>query len=341
MPAKVYYESDASKDILKGKRIAIIGYGSQGHAQAQNLKESGLDVVISDRPGTANYDKAIADGFPPLSAAEATKQGDVINVLLPDEIAAAVYKTDIGPNLSAGKSLVFSHGFNIHFGQILPPKDVDVFMVAPKGPGHLVRRTYTEGAGVPALIAIHQDASGKAKDKALAYANGIGAARVGVLETTFKEETETDLFGEQAVLCGGTSALIQAGFETLVNAGYQPEIAYFECVHEMKLIVDLIYEAGLAGMRYSVSNTAEYGDYSRGSRVITDETKKEMKVILDEIQKGKFATEWLLENTANSPVLNLNRRISAASQIEAVGKDLRDMMPFIKANKILTDKVSE
>lgn len=335
MPAKVYYESDAKIDILKGKRIAVIGYGSQGHAQAQNLRDSGLDVVISTRQGSSNYKLAIEHGFEPLSVAEAARQGDIINVLLPDETAAGVYRSEIAPHLSAGKSLMFSHGFNIHFGQIVPPKDVDVFMVAPKGPGHLVRRTYTEGAGVPSLIAIQQDASGKARDKALAYANGIGAARVGVLETTFQEETETDLFGEQVVLCGGTSALIQAGFETLIKAGYQPEIAYFECVHEMKLIVDLIYEAGLAGMRYSISNTAEYGDYSRGKRIITDETRAEMRKILSEIQTGQFAREWMLENTANRPVLNANRRMSDASQIEAVGKDLRAMMPFIKAKKTL------
>ncbi|MCC6483574.1 MAG: ketol-acid reductoisomerase [Armatimonadetes bacterium] len=335
MPAKVYYESDAKIDILKGKRIAVIGYGSQGHAQAQNLRDSGLDVVISTRQGSANHKLAVEHGFEPLSVAEAARQGDIINILLPDETAAGIYRSEIAPHLKAGKSIMFSHGFNIHFGQIVPPKDVDVFMVAPKGPGHLVRRTYTEGAGVPALIAVHQDASGKARDKALAYANGIGAARVGVLETTFQEETETDLFGEQVVLCGGTSALIQAGFQTLVNAGYQPEIAYFECVHEMKLIVDLIYEAGLAGMRYSISNTAEYGDYSRGKRVITDETRAEMKKILSEIQTGQFAREWMLENTANQPVLNANRRISDASQIEAVGKNLRAMMPFIKAKQAL------
>ncbi len=266
MAAKVYYESDAKLDVLKGSKIGIIGYGSQGHAQAQNLKDSGLDVIVSDLEGSDNYKLAVEHGFKPVSASEAAKQADIIQMLVPDEVQAAVYRNDIAQHMKAGKALLFSHGFNIHFGQIVPAKDVDVIMVAPKGPGHLVRRTYTEGAGVPALIAVHQDASGKARDKALAYANGIGAARVGILETTFEEETETDLFGEQAVLCGGCTELVTAGFETLVEAGYQPEIAYFECLHELKLIVDLMYEGGISKMRDSISNTAEYGDYTRGPR---------------------------------------------------------------------------
>jgi len=333
MPAKVFYESEAKIDVLKGKKIAIIGYGSQGHAQAQNLRESGLEVIVSDIPGSKNYSLADEHGFKPVTAAEATKQGDVIQLLVPDEAAAAIYKSEVAPSLKAGKTLLFSHGFNIHYGQIIPPKDVDVIMVAPKGPGHLVRRTYTEGAGVPALIAVYQDASGKAKDKALAYANGIGAARVGILETTFKEETETDLFGEQAVLCGGCTSLVQAGFETLVEAGYQPEIAYFECLHELKLIVDLMYEGGIATMRDSISNTAEYGDYTRGPRIITEDTREEMKEILYEVQSGEFAREWILENQANKPVLNANRRMAAETLIEEVGGRLRSMMPWLKKDE--------
>ncbi|MDO8683838.1 MAG: ketol-acid reductoisomerase [Armatimonadota bacterium] len=330
MAVKVYYEADANLDILKGKKIAIIGYGSQGHAQAQNLRDSGLDVIVSDLPGTDNFKQAEKDGFKPVSASEASKQADVIQILTEDEVQPKVYKNEVEPNLSAGKALLFSHGFNIHFGQIVPPKDVDVFMVAPKGPGHLVRRQYTEGAGVPALIAIEQNATGKAKDKALAYAKGIGATRVGVLETTFKEETETDLFGEQAVLCGGASALVMAGFETLVEAGYQPEIAYFECLHELKLIVDLMYEGGISWMRYSISNTAEYGDYSRGPRVINEDTYAEMEDILAEIQSGEFAKEWILENQANRPVFNAQRKAAAEHQIEEVGKRLREMMPWLQ-----------
>jgi len=333
LPAKVYYESDAKLDVLKGSKIAIIGYGSQGHAQAQNLKDSGLDVIVSDLEGTPNYALAVEHGFKPVSAAEAAKQADVIQMLVPDEVQPAVYRSEIAPNLKAGKSLLFSHGFNIHFGQIVPPKDVDVFMVAPKGPGHLVRRTYVEGAGVPALIAVHQDASGKAKEKALAYANGIGAARVGILETTFEEETETDLFGEQAVLCGGCTELVMAGFETLVEAGYQPEIAYFECLHELKLIVDLMYEGGISRMRDSISNTAEYGDYTRGPRIITEETREEMREILAEIRSGEFAREWILENQAGRPVLNAARRHSARHPIEEVGARLRAMMPWLQGGK--------
>ncbi len=330
MPAKVYYDKDAKLDVLKGKRIAIVGYGSQGHAQAQNLRDSGLDVIVADLKGTDNYKKAIKDGFRPVTAAEAAKQSDLIQMLVEDEVQPTVYKNEVEPNLKPGNVLLFSHGFNIHFGQIVPPKDVDVIMVAPKGPGHLVRRIYTEGAGVPALIAVFQDASKKAKQTALAYARGIGATRVGVLETTFEEETETDLFGEQAVLCGGCTALVQAGFETLVEAGYQPEIAYFECLHELKLIVDLMYEGGMSYMRYSISNTAEYGDYTRGPRVISDDVRDEMACILDEIQSGEFAREWILENRAGRPVFNAARRHSDETQIEEVGKRLREMMPWLK-----------
>jgi ketol-acid reductoisomerase len=330
MPAKVYYDKDANLDVLKGKKIAIIGYGSQGHAQGQNLRDSGLDVIVADVPGTDNWKLAEKHGFKPMSAAEAAKQADVIQILTEDEVQGVVYANEVAPGLSKGKTLLFSHGFNIHFGQIVPPKDVDVIMVAPKGPGHLVRRVYTEGAGVPALIAVYQDASGKAKDTALAYAKGLGATKVGVLETTFEEETETDLFGEQAVLCGGCTALVQAGFETLVEAGYQPEIAYFECLHELKLIVDLMYEGGMDYMRYSISNTAEYGDYTRGPRVITDEVKDEMAQILNEIQTGEFAREYILEHQAKRPVLNAARRHSRESMIEEVGAELRKMMPWLK-----------
>ena len=330
MPAKVYYDKDANLDVLKGKKIAIIGYGSQGHAQGQNLRDSGLDVIVADLPGTDNWKLAVKHGFKPMTAAEAAKQGDIIQILTEDEVQGIVYKNEVEPGLSKGKTLLFSHGFNIHFGQIVPPKDVDVIMVAPKGPGHLVRRVYTEGAGVTALIAIYQDASGNAKATALAYAKGIGATKVGVLETTFEEETETDLFGEQAVLCGGCTALVQAGFETLVEAGYQPEIAYFECMHELKLIVDLMYEGGMEYMRYSVSNTAEYGDYTSGPRVITDDVREEMECILAEIQSGEFAREWILENKAGRPVLNAARRHSGESMIEEVGGELRKMMPWLK-----------
>ena len=330
MPAKLYYDADASLDILKGKKIAIIGYGSQGHAQAQNLRDSGLDVLVSDLPGTENYKRAEQDGFKPISAAEASKQAHIIQILTEDEVQPRVYRGEVEPTLAVGKAMVFSHGFNIHFNQIVPPADIDVFMVAPKGPGHLVRRMYTEGRGVPALIAVHQDASGKAKKLALAYAKGIGATRVGVLETTFKEETETDLFGEQAVLCGGCTALVQAGFETLVEAGYQPEIAYFECLHELKLIVDLIYEGGIGWMRYSISNTAEYGDYTRGPRVIDDCARETMRQILADVQSGEFAREWILENQANRPVFNAHRKRAKELLIEQVGARLREMMPWLK-----------
>lgn len=327
---KIYYEQDADLGLLKGKTIAIIGYGSQGHAQAQNLRDSGLSVVVSQRPG-ANYQAAVEDGFTPVSAREAAKKADVIQILVQDQTQAALYSQEIASELTAGKILVFSHGFNIHFDQIVPPSNVDVIMVAPKGPGHLVRRVYKEGGGVPCLIAVHQDASGKAKEYALAYAKGIGGTRAGVIETTFKEETETDLFGEQAVLCGGVSELIKAGFDTLVEAGYQPEIAYFECLHELKLIIDLIYEGGIARMRYSISDTAEYGDLTRGKRIITEETRKEMKKILREIQEGKFALEWIMENQANRPTFNALRRIEQEHTIEKVGKVLRSMMPWIRS----------
>ena len=330
MPAKVYYDKDANLDILKGKKVAIIGYGSQGHAQAQNLRDSGVDVIVSDLPGTENFARAEKDGFKPLSASEASKQADIIQILTEDEVQPKVFKNEVEPNLKKGKALLFSHGFNIHYNQIVPPKDVDVFMVAPKGPGHLVRRQYAEGRGVPALIAIYQDATGKTKNLALAYAKGIGATRVGVLETTFEEETETDLFGEQAVLCGGCTALVQAGFETLVEAGYQPEIAYFECLHELKLIVDLMYEGGISWMRYSISNTAEYGDYTRGPRVVDDLTREEMAEILAEIQSGEFAKEWILENKANRPTFNAYRRHAKETLIEEVGARLREMMPWLK-----------
>jgi len=331
--AKMYYDQDANLNLLQGKKIAIIGYGSQGHAHAQNLRDSGLSVIVAQRPGGDNYQAAVNDGFTPMSVADAAKEADLIQILLPDQIQAYVYKNEIAPYLTPGKILMFAHGFNIHFFQIIPPKDVDVVMVAPKGPGHLVRRVYTEGGGVPALIAVYQDASGKAKDIALAYAKGIGGTRAGVLETTFKEETETDLFGEQAVLCGGCAELVKAGFDTLVEAGYQPEIAYFECLHELKLIVDLMYEGGIARMRYSISDTAEYGDFMVGKRIINEETRKEMKKVLHEIQTGQFARNWLLENQANRPVFNAMRRIEAEHPIEVVGKKLRDMMSWIKKNK--------
>ncbi len=328
---KIYYENDVKKGILDGKTIAVIGYGSQGHAHAQNLRDSGLDVIVGQRPGSPNYDLAVKHGFEPVSAAEAAKKADLIMILVPDHVQADLYREAIEPNLEPGNMLLFSHGFNIHFGQIVAPKDVDVAMVAPKGPGHLVRREYEIGRGVPCLVAVEQDASGKALDIALGYAQGIGGTRAGVIETTFKEETETDLFGEQCVLCGGVSELIKAGFETLVEAGYQPEIAYFECCHELKLIVDLIYEGGLSRMRYSISDTAEYGDLTRGKRVITSETRKEMKRILEEIQSGQFAKEWLLENRVNRPVFNALRKREQTHMLEKVGARLRDMMSWLKS----------
>lgn len=328
--AKMFYDSDANLDLLQGKVIAVMGYGSQGHAQAQNLKDSGLDVVVGLRADSRRWKQAEAAGMKVATVAEAAAQADVIQILLPDERQGSVYANEIKPYLTAGKCLVFSHGFNIHFGQIVPPADVDVFMVAPKSPGHQVRRTYQEGAGVPGLIAVQQDASGRAYDLALAYAKGIGCTRAGVLETTFKEETETDLFGEQAVLCGGVSELIKAGFETLVEAGYQPESAYFECLHEMKLIVDLIYEGGLSWMRYSISDTAQYGDQMIGKRIVTQETRAEMKKVLEEIQNGQFAKNWLVENQVNRPTFNAIARQEEAHQIEKVGAELRALMPFIK-----------
>lgn len=327
--ANIYYDSDANMSHLEGKTIAVIGYGSQGHAHALNAKESGMDVVVGLRKGSPSWAEAEKAGLKVMEVAEAAKVGDFIMILLPDETQAKVYAEQIAPNLEADNALLFAHGFNIHFGQIQPPEDVDVFMVAPKGPGHLVRRTYTEGGGVPCLIAVHQDATGSAKQRGLAYAKAIGGTRGGVLETTFKEETETDLFGEQAVLCGGVTELMRSGFETLVAAGYQPESAYFECVHEMKLIVDLIYEGGFEGMRYSISNTAEYGDYVTGPRIITDETRAEMKRVLADIQSGRFAREFLLENQAGQPSLKAGRRITGEAQVSEVGARLRKMMPFI------------
>lgn len=327
---KVYYEKDADLGLLKDKTVAIIGYGSQGHAHAQNLRDSGVNVIVGQRPGGPNYDLAKEHGFEPVSAKEAAEKADVIMILTPDQFQAALYKNDIEPGLKPGNAIAFGHGFNIHYQLIEAPKDVDVIMIAPKGPGHLVRRTYTEGGGVPCLIAVDKDASGKAKDVALAYAMGIGGARSGVIETTFREETETDLFGEQAVLCGGLTSLIKNGFETLVEAGYQPEMAYFECLHEMKLIVDLIYEGGMDRMRYSISETAEYGDFTRGPRVVNEESKKEMKKILGEIQDGTFATEFILENQAGQPHFKAMRRIGSEHQIEQVGRKLREMMSWLK-----------
>jgi ketol-acid reductoisomerase len=328
---RIFYEADADAKFLQGKTVAVIGYGSQGHAQAQNLRDSGIQVIVGQRPGSPNYDKAVEDGFQPVSAREAAEKADVVQMLVPDHIQARLYREDVAPFMTRGKTLLFSHGFNIHFGQIVPPQDVDVVMVAPKGPGHLVRSEYVRGAGVPALVAIHQDASGQALQTALAYARGIGATRAGVMETTFQEETETDLFGEQTVLCGGVSELIKAGFETLVEAGYQPEIAFFECMHELKLIVDLIYQGGLSYMRYSISDTAEYGDYTRGKRIITEETRREMKKILQEIQTGAFAREWILENQAGTPMFRAMRQRERAHLVEQVGKRLRAMMPFLDA----------
>ncbi|OQP06363.1 ketol-acid reductoisomerase [Geobacillus sp. 46C-IIa] len=330
--AKVYYNGDANEQYLQGKTVAIIGYGSQGHAHAQNLRDSGVRVIVGLRKGKS-WEQAEQDGFEVYAVREAAQQADIVMVLLPDEKQPAVYKEEIEPELKPGNALVFAHGFNIHFSQIVPPEHVDVFLVAPKGPGHLVRRTYAEGAGVPALIAVYQDVTGHAKETALAYAKAIGATRAGVLETTFKEETETDLFGEQAVLCGGLTALIKAGFETLVEAGYQPEVAYFECLHEMKLIVDLLYEGGLSWMRYSISDTAQWGDFTSGPRVINEAVKAEMKNILHDIQTGKFAKGWILENQANRPEFNAINRRENEHLIEVVGRELRSMMPFVKAKQ--------
>lgn len=328
--ARMYYDQDANLDLLAGKTVAIIGYGSQGHAHALNLKESGINVVVGLYEGSKSAKKAEESGLKVLTVAEASKVADWIMILLPDEVQKTIYKEEIEPNLSEGNVLLFAHGFNINFGQILPPAFVDVAMVAPKGPGHLVRRTYEQGEGVPALFAIYQDASGQARDRAMAYAKGIGGTRAGILETTFREETETDLFGEQVVLCGGLTALIKAGFDTLVEAGYQPELAYFECLHEVKLIVDLIVEGGLAKMRDSISNTAEYGDLTRGPRIVTDETREEMRQILREIQTGQFAREFVLENQAGKPGFIAMRRRESEELIEEVGKDLRAMFSWLK-----------
>jgi len=340
MPATIYYDADADLALLDGRKVAILGYGSQGHAHALNLKESGVDVRVGLREGSASWAKAEAAGLRVLTTGDAVKEADVIMVLLPDTEQARVYAEDIAPNLDERDSLAFAHGFNIHFGQIRPPKGVDVWMIAPKGPGHLVRRTFEEGGGVPSLVAVAADETGKAKETALAYAKAIGATRAGVLDTTFEEETETDLFGEQVVLCGGLTELIKASYETLVAAGYQPESAYFETLHEVKLIVDLIYEGGIANMRYSISDTAEYGDMTRGPRIITDATRAEMRDILDEIRSGAFAKEWILENQAGRPVFNALRRSSAEHPIEEVGDRLRSMMPWIGQGKSRPQDVS-
>ena len=327
---KMYYEADANLDFLKGKKVAVIGYGSQGHAHALNLKESGIEVCVGLYEGSKSKAKAEKAGLTVMNTKDAVQAADLVMMLIPDEKQAATYKNDVAPYLTTGMTLAFAHGFNIHYGQIVPPADVDVIMIAPKGPGHLVRRVYTEGAGVPDLVAVQQDYSGKAHDVALAYAKGIGGTRAGVLDTTFRDETETDLFGEQAVLCGGVTALINAGFETLCEAGYAPENAYFECMHEMKLIVDLLYEGGFAKMRHSVSDTAEYGDYVSGERVITPEVKENMKAVLADIQSGKFARDWILENQANRPYFNAKRKQGKELPIEEVGKKLRGMMTWDK-----------
>ncbi|MBI5102350.1 MAG: ketol-acid reductoisomerase [Nitrospirae bacterium] len=331
---KVYYDKDANPGILKKKKIVIMGYGSQGHAHANNLKESGMDVTIGIRKG-ASWDKAKKAGFKVMTPSEASKMADVIMILLPDEYQADIYKAEIAPYMKKGVYLAFAHGFNIHFGQIVPPSDSNVFMAAPKGPGHLVRAEYTKGSGVPCLIAVNQDPSKNTKEIALAYASAIGGGRAGIIETNFREETETDLFGEQVVLCGGLSALIQAGFETLVEAGYSPEMAYFECLHEVKLITDLIHEGGIANMRYSISNTAQYGDLTRGPRIINEDTKKEMKKVLQEIQDGVFAKEWMLECRANKPTFNALTRKGERHLIEEIGAKLRAMMPWLKKGRLV------
>ena len=340
MPASIYYDADADLALLEGRKVAVLGYGSQGHAHALNLKDSGVDVRVGLREGSRSWAKAEEAGLRVLPTAEAVKEADVIMVLLPDTEQARVYERDIAPNLAERDSLAFAHGFNIHFGQIKPPPGVDVWMIAPKGPGHLVRRTFEEGGGVPSLVAVAADETGKAKQTALAYARAIGATRAGVLDTTFEEETETDLFGEQVVLCGGLTQLIMSSYETLVEAGYQPESAYFETLHEVKLIVDLIYEGGIANMRYSISDTAEYGDMTRGPRIITDETRAEMRRILDEIRGGSFAREWILENQAGRPVFNALRRAAVEHPIEEVGERLRSMMPWIGQGKARPQDVS-
>ena len=334
---KIFYQEDCNLSLLEGKTIAVIGYGSQGHAHALNLTESGCNVIVGLYEGSRSWKKAEEQGFEVYTAAEATKKADVIMILINDEKQAAMYKESIAPNLRPGMMLMFAHGFAIHFGQIVPPKDVDVTMIAPKAPGHTVRSEYQRGRGTPCLVAVHQDATGKALDMALAYGQGIGGARAGILETTFRVETETDLFGEQAVLCGGVCALMKAGFETLVEAGYAPENAYFECVHEMKLIVDLIYESGFAGMRYSISNTAEYGDYITGPKIVTDETRKAMKKILSDIQDGSFAKEWLLENQVGSPHFNAMRKNEAEQPLEKVGAELRKLYSWNDTDKLINN----
>ena len=334
MPATIYYDKDADLKALDGKTVAIIGYGSQGHAHAQNLRDSGVNVVVGQRPGSPNYELAVSHGFEPLPADEAAKKGDVINILLPDEVQGDVYRDMIRDQLEPGNVLMCSHGFNVHFGQVEPPQGVDLLLVAPKGPGHLVRSEFVAGGGVPCLIATNDDASDETFQIGLAYAKGLGGTRGGVIRTTFAEETETDLFGEQAVLCGGLAALIKAGYETLVEAGYQPEMAYFECMHEVKLIVDLFYQGGLNYMRYSVSNTAEYGDYTRGPRIVTDETKAEMKRILDEIQSGEFARQWILENKAGAPSFKATRRRERDHGVEQIGLELRRLMSWIDEKEV-------
>ena len=334
---KIFYQEDCNMSLLEGKTIAVIGYGSQGHAHALNLKESGCNVIVGLYEGSRSWKKAEEQGFEVYTAAEASKKADVIMILINDEKQAAMYKESIAPNLRPGMMLMFAHGFAIHFGQIVPPKDVDVTMIAPKAPGHTVRSEYQRGRGTPCLVAVYQDATGKAMDMALAYGQGIGGARAGILETTFRVETETDLFGEQAVLCGGVCALMKAGFETLVEAGYAPENAYFECVHEMKLIVDLIYESGFAGMRYSISNTAEYGDYITGPKIVTDETKKAMKKILSDIQDGSFAKEWLLENQVGCPHFNAMRKNEAVQPLEKVGTELRKLYSWNDTDKLINN----
>jgi ketol-acid reductoisomerase len=327
--AKIYYDNDCDLKLLDGKLVGIIGYGSQGHAQAQNLRDSGCQVLVAELEGSPGWKNAKEAGFKVTDAVEVAREADIVSILAPDELHGRIYNASVLPGLAAGNTLLFSHGFSIHYGQVVPPFDVNVVMIAPKSPGHMLRRLYTEEMGPPAIIAVHQDATGDARDIALAYTKGIGCSRAGVIETTFAEETETDLFGEQAVLCGGITGLIKAGFETLIEAGYQPEIAYFEILHELKLIVDLIYQGGLSYMRYSVSNTAEYGDYISGPRIIDDMVKEEMAEILAEIQDGTFAKEWILENQAGRPVFNALRRIEAEHPIEAVGAELRQMMPWL------------
>jgi len=331
--ATIYYDSDCDPDLIKQKKVGIIGFGSQGHAHARNLADSGVDVVVGLRPGSASADEARDAGLEVLPVDEAAEGADVIMLLVPDQVMAEIYDTSIAPHIDEGDTLLFAHGFNVHFGEIVPPEDVDVAMIAPKGPGHLVRRTYDQGSGIPCLVAVHQDSSGNALQLALSYASAIGGGRAGILETTFKEETETDLFGEQVILCGGVAELIKASFETLVDAGYQPESAYFETLHELKLIVDLLYEGGLSWMRYSISDTAEYGDYTRGGRIVTQETRDEMKKVLDEIQSGAFANEWLAQAREGAPFLHEQRAANRAHQIERVGEQLRGLMPFLAAKK--------